>query len=228
MMVMSFTASLPLPSMGKTTSLSKLLCCPRLLRKYLHSLQDTAMLYSMNKEIYSTIDMVLLGILLKEPMNAYRLAQFAEQQSLSRLVRLSTPAIYKSCKRLFKHGFLDGELKRDGEAPEKKIYEVTLKGHDRFKELMAHFAGAIPPFYFDINSVVYSLEQLDFEQGLKLIDAYALEIKIMLSWLIPHSQEAKARSSFASRMIIKQYLMMVNVLVEWVENLREEFIKEHR
>ena len=170
--------------------------------------------------------MVVLGILLKEPMNAYLLAQFVEQRNITRLVKLSTPAIYKSCKRLFEQGNLSGKSEREGEAPEKMIYRVTSAGRLRFEQLMTHFASNITPFYFDINSVVFSLEQLDYEQGLELIDAYAAEINAVQAWLIPHSQEAKARATFGNRMIIKQYLMVVNVLVEWVEQLREEFIKE--
>lgn len=180
----------------------------------------------MKRESYSIIDMVVLGILLQEPMNAYRLAQFVEQKSVTRLVKLSTPAIYKSSKRLFEQGNLSGELKRDGEAPEKMMYNVTKSGEARFGELMSHFASTITPFYFDINSVVYSLDRLDFNQGLKLIDTYTSEILAMQDWLVPHSQEAQALATFGSRMIVKQYLMVVNVLVEWVKELREEFIKE--
>jgi DNA-binding PadR family transcriptional regulator len=180
----------------------------------------------MGTKSHSIVDMVVLGILLNEPMNAYRLAQFVEQRNITRLVKLSTPAIYKSCKRLFKQKNLKGKPKRDGEAPEKMIYKVTGKGQGRFKELMNHFAGTISPFYFDINSVVFSLERLDYEQGLKMIDAYAVEIKSMQSWIEPHSQEAPAKATFASRMIVKQYLMTVNVLVEWVNLLREEYVKE--
>ena len=181
----------------------------------------------MSRKTYSIIDMVVLGILLREPMNAYRLAQFVEQNKVTRLVKLSTPAIYKSCKRLFEQGSLSGKPRRDGEAPEKIMYEVTAAGCERFGELMKHFAGAITPFYFDINSVVYSLEQLGYEQGLELIDAYAAEINALQSWLIPHSQEAAAKTSFGNRMIVKQYLMVVKVLVKWVEQLREEFIREY-
>jgi DNA-binding PadR family transcriptional regulator len=180
----------------------------------------------MIRKTYSIVDMVVLGILLKESMNAYRLAQFVEQTNVTRLVKLSTPAIYKSCKRLFEQKNLSGSLKRDGEAPEKMMYKVTKAGRKRFEVLMTHFAGTLTPFYFDFNSVVYSLEQLNYEQGLELIDVYAAEINTMLLWLEPHSQEAQAKATFGGRMIVKQYLMVVNVLVEWVEQLREEFIKE--
>lgn len=174
----------------------------------------------------SIIDMVVLGILIKQPMNAYALAQFVEQYNVTRLVKLSTPAIYKSCKRLYEQNHLTGELKRDGEAPEKMLYQVNQTGRARFAELMSHFASNITPFYFDINSVVYSLEGLDFEQGLELIDIYTVQIKQVMEFLIPHSKETNATATFANRMIVKQYLMTVRVLIDWIEELREEYIKQ--
>jgi len=180
----------------------------------------------MKRKTYSIVDMVVLAILLDKPMNAYRLAHFVEQNNVTRLVKLSTPAIYKSCKRLHEQGNLSGQTRKDGEAPEKVMYEVTSAGRLRFETLMTHFAGSISPFYFDINSVVFSLERLDFEKGLELIDAFTAEIHAIQNWLIPHSQETKATASFGNRMIIKQYLMLVEVLVDWAKQLRKEFIKE--
>lgn len=176
----------------------------------------------------SIIDMVVLGILIKQPMNAYALAQYVEVNNVTRLVKLSTPAIYKSCKRLYEQGHLSGELKRDGEAPEKMLYKVSDEGRKRFGDLMSHFANHIAPFYFDINSVVYSLESLDFEQGLKLINAYAEQINTMQKWLIPHSKEDQANATFAARMIVKQYVMTVEVLVKWIDEFRQEYIELHK
>ncbi|MBL1418965.1 MAG: PadR family transcriptional regulator [Alphaproteobacteria bacterium] len=180
-----------------------------------------------SKKTHSIIDMVVLSILLKQPMNAYALAQYVEQNQVTRLVKISTPAIYKSCKRLYEQQHLDGKLRRDGEAPEKMVYTVTEAGNARFVELMQHFASSITPFYFEINSVVYGLEGLDYKPGLELIDTYMSQIKTMQSYLIPHSHETQAKATFASRMIVKQYLMTVEVLVKWIEELREEYIQKH-
>lgn len=182
--------------------------------------------YSMSNKNYSIVDMVVLGILQREPMNAYRLTRFIEKFNVTRLVKLSTPAIYKSCKRLFEKKFLSGKLRRDGEAPEKMIYTVTSDGREYFLQLMNHFAGTITPFYFDINSVVYSLEQLSFAKGLELIDTYTGEIDAIQSWLIPHAKEVNLSAPFGNRMIVLQYLMVVEVLAKWIIRLRKEFIIE--
>lgn len=183
---------------------------------------------SMKRKTYSVVDMVVLSILLKTPMNAYSLARYVEQNNVTHLVRLSTPAIYKSCKRLFEQGYLSGVKMREGEAPVKVMYSVTVEGNTRFYELMGHFAGTFEPFYFDFNSVVYGLERMGFEQGLKLIDSYEVKIKAADAWLAEHVTEAGVTEAFASRMIVKQYQMMVRVLGEWLVQLRQGFIKERQ
>lgn len=182
-----------------------------------------------NKKPYrSIIDMVVLGILTKQPMNAYALAQYVEKNQITRLVKLSTPAIYKSCRRLYEQRYLHGELKRNGEAPEKMLYKVTETGAKWFYQLMSHYAETLSPFYFEINSVIYALESLEFEQGLALINAYQTEIKTMQGWLIIHSKEDRATVNFASRMIVKQYLMTIETLVKWIEMVKEEFTSQYK
>lgn len=181
----------------------------------------------MKKKRYSIVDMVVLGIIQKEPMNPYRLTQFVEQHGVTRLVKLSTPAIYKSCKRLYEKEYLSGKLVRDGEAPEKMMYSISAEGSVYFQEMMTHFSGIITPFYFDFNSVLFSLEQLSYEEGLTLINTYSETLASIQEWLIPHADDSQKKVSFGNRMIVKQYVMVIEVLVLWVEDLRIEYIKEY-
>jgi len=58
----------------------------------------------------STIDLIILGILLENPMNAYGLTHFIDDKQVGRLLKISKPAVYKCCKRLFKAECLDGEI----------------------------------------------------------------------------------------------------------------------
>lgn len=174
----------------------------------------------------SIIDLVVLGMLLKESMNAYLVVQYTQKRNVTRMVKLSAPAIYKSCRRLFEQGYLKGEVWHEGEAPEKVTYAVTARGRKHFKELMTHFASKQLNYFFDINSVVYCLEQLDYEQGLVLIDSYIFEADAMRSWLVEHLEEVNTNASFGARMIVKQYLMVAETLLKWAAHLREEFSRE--
>ena len=119
----------------------------------------------------STIDLIILGILLKSPMNAYELTRFIDDGEVGRLLKISKPAIYKSCKRLFNAGYLNGEKVREGEMPEKMIYSLNQKGQDRFYDLMAHFSGNVAPFYFDFNCFLWNIDKLGEKKGLEIIIA---------------------------------------------------------
>ena len=46
----------------------------------------------------ATIDLIVLGILKKEPMGAYDIQKLVEYRNISKWVKISTPSIYKICK----------------------------------------------------------------------------------------------------------------------------------
>ena len=43
----------------------------------------------------ATIDLIVLGILKKEPMSAYDIQKLVEYRNISKWVKISTPSIYK-------------------------------------------------------------------------------------------------------------------------------------
>ena len=44
----------------------------------------------------ATIDLIVLGMLKKEPLSAYDLQKLLEYRNISKWVKISTPSIYKS------------------------------------------------------------------------------------------------------------------------------------
>ena len=46
----------------------------------------------------ATIDLIVLGILKKEPMGAYDIQKLVEYRNISKWVKISTPSIYKKGK----------------------------------------------------------------------------------------------------------------------------------
>lgn len=114
----------------------------------------------------STIDLIILGILIKRPMNAYEIVQYVENDQVDRMIKISVPAIYKSCKRLFQAGYLIGKTEKEGENPEKVIYSINAAGKKYFYELIRNFSSKVQPFYIDFNAVILNLDRLDREEGL--------------------------------------------------------------
>lgn len=171
----------------------------------------------------SVVDLVVLGLLMDEPMNAYRLSQLVSERQLGRLVKISTPAIYKSCRRLSEAGFLMGKVVRESEAPEKVVYTVNKNGKKHFQELMAHFSQNLSPFHFEFNSFIWNLYRLDHAEGLRMLKTLQSELQTMQKWLSAHEKEDVARATFGIRMVVKQYRMVVTALVQWIGETIEEF-----
>ena len=48
----------------------------------------------------ATIDLIVLGILKKEPMSAYDIQKLVEYRNISKWVKISTPSIYKKAMQL--------------------------------------------------------------------------------------------------------------------------------
>ena len=171
----------------------------------------------------SVIDLVVLGILMDEPMNAYRLAQFVDERHLGRLVKISRPAIYKSCRRLSGADCLAGKAVRETEAPEKVVYSVTQAGKQHFHELMLHFSQKINPFHFEFNSFIWNLYHLDQAEGLQMLETLRAALVEAQRWLVIHEKEDVQKADFCVRMVVKQYRMVVNTLVQWIEETIEEY-----
>lgn len=170
----------------------------------------------------SPVDLMILGFLVKTPMSAYDLARLIEESYANKLVKISTPAVYKSCKRLSAEGYLIGKTIKRSEQPEKTIYTLSRKGKERFTFLMSHFSSHVHPFFFDCNAFLYHIEKLDKNDGLKMLESLYDELSKMKSWIIQHEKENLAELSFASKAIVKQYRMVITTLVAWCgETLRE-------
>ena len=67
----------------------------------------------------ATIDLIVLGILKKEPMSAYDIQKLVEYRNISKWVKISTPSIYKKAIQLEEKGLIRGEIVKEGKMPEK-------------------------------------------------------------------------------------------------------------
>ena len=84
----------------------------------------------------ATIDLIVLGILKKDPMSAYDIQKLVEYRKISKWVKISTPSIYKKAIQLEEKGLIRGEIVKEGKMPEKAIYSLTEAGEAEFERLM--------------------------------------------------------------------------------------------
>ena len=175
----------------------------------------------------STIDLIILGILLDKKMNAYELANFIEDRGIDKFLKVSVPAIYKNCKRLYQSGYLNGQRVREGEMPEKLVYSINKKRKGHFHNLMKYYSSSIhhdpTPFFIDFNSFLWNIEKLEMSEAMEMLENLQFQLLRTEKWIIRHEKEAQSSEPFSSRMIIKQYRMMIATLVIWVGETIEEY-----
>ncbi|MBI3378547.1 MAG: PadR family transcriptional regulator [Nitrospirae bacterium] len=173
----------------------------------------------------STIDLIILGFLLDRPMNAYELASFITEKQIGRFLKISAPAIYKSCKRLYAAGFLDGEAVKKSGLPEKTVYRINKKGRERFLALMERFSSHFAPFLLDCNAFIWNIEKVEKKHGLKMLRNLRDELSALNQWIPQHEKEESDNLSFAAKAIIKQYRMTISALLRWSEEVIMDYNK---
>ncbi len=173
----------------------------------------------------STIDLTILGILLDKPMNAYEITNYVAEKQIGRLLKISTPAIYKSCKRLHKADYLDGRIVKEGEQPEKTVYSINKNGKAYFYELMENFSSTVKPYYFDFNAFLYNIEKAGKQHGLEMLQNLHNDLSRWKAWIVEHEKEQSKNMPFASKAIVKQYRMTVSTLLDWCKETIQDYKK---
>ena len=73
---------------------------------------------------------VLLGLLTIEPMSGYDLGQLI-RESIRHFWNESYGQIYPNLKQLAAGGFITGKIEKQKGKPDRQIYSITKKGHER-------------------------------------------------------------------------------------------------
>ena len=74
----------------------------------------------------ATIDLIVLGMLKKEPLSAYDLQKLVEYRNISKWVKISTPSIYKKVIQLEEKGYISSHIEREGKKYVKQ-YQICFR-----------------------------------------------------------------------------------------------------
>ncbi len=87
-------------------------------------------------------DLVLLGLIEEHECSGYDIITHIRKRELDRWAKISTSTIYNRLIRLEKNAFIVGRAERDGNRPERTMYNITDKGRDLLrKEVVRHLTG---------------------------------------------------------------------------------------
>ena len=108
----------------------------------------------------SSIDLVVLGIVLEKPQSAYDIQKDVEYHNLSKWTKISVPSIYRKVLQLKEKGYLESDIVKGDKFADKAIYSITEKGKEYFEKLMFTYASLDVPLLFDFNVVIANLNKV--------------------------------------------------------------------
>ena len=159
----------------------------------------------------ATIDLIVLGMLKKEPLSAYDIQKLVEYRNISRWVKISTPSIYKKVIQLEEKGYITSVTVKEGKMPEKAVYSLTEAGEKEFESLMLGISAQPVNIFLDFNAVIVNLHSLS-PDNVKALKRY-LENNISLKENAPEIPETGIA-------VLQQQFILAQAIETWIASLK--------
>ncbi|MCI8756069.1 MAG: PadR family transcriptional regulator [Oscillospiraceae bacterium] len=170
----------------------------------------------------SSIDLVILGMVLEKSQSAYDIQKDIEYHHFSRWTKISVPSVYRKVLQLEEKGYLQSNTIKGGKAADKTIYSITEKGCTYFDELMNTCVSQQIPLLFDFNVVIANLNKLEKNKALDLIDKLRDSIAASMQVNQVHADDY-ANIPLVGKTIFDQQRLLYQSLLEWLERFENQF-----
>lgn len=173
----------------------------------------------------SSIDLVILGIVLERPQSAYDIQKDVAYHNFSRWTKISTPSVYKKVLQLKEKGYLTSSVVKGERFAEKAVYSITEAGRAYFETLMDTLAEQHVPLTFDFNVVIANLNKLDGPHAQTLVGRLRKSIAASAE-----KNEGYARQyadiPLVGRTIFDQQRLLYQALLDWLDSFSAQFAEE--
>lgn len=174
----------------------------------------------------ATIDLIVLGMLKKEPMSAYDIQKLVEYRNISKWVKISTPSIYKKTIQLEKKGLIQGTTVKAGNMHEKTIYSLTDEGKQEFENLMMEISAKPIHIFLDFNAVVVNLDSLPLEKQKRCISLIEENIKELKGYLEQNLREKENAAEIpeTGMAVLRQQYVLAETIEKWIDSVKNGFL----
>ena len=171
----------------------------------------------------ATIDLIVLGMIKKEPLSAYDIQKLVEYRNISKWVKISTPSIYKKVIQLEGKGLITSHTEKEGKMPEKAVYSLTATGEKEFEKLMLEIACKPIHLFLDFNAVIVNLESMPKEKQWECMDNIESNLKVLKEYIEENivAKENIPDIPFTGMAVLRQQLALAQAIEEWVVSLKE-------
>ncbi len=172
----------------------------------------------------ATIDLIVLGMLKKQPLGAYDIQKLVEYRNISKWVKISTPSIYKKAIQLEEKGLIQGETVKEGKMPEKAVYSLTAAGEKEFERLMREISAKPINIFLDFNAVIVNLDSLPPEQRKACIADIESNAKTLKAYLEEnlHAKKDAPDIPKTGMAVLRQQLILAEAIENWITSLKQD------
>ena len=170
----------------------------------------------------ATIDLIVLGMLKKQPLSAYDIQKLVEYRNISKWVKISTPSIYKKVIQLEGKGLIKSRSEREGKMPEKAVYSLTRTGEAAFEELMLEISSRPVNIFLDLNAVIVNLESMPHEKQQECLNRMTRQIGILKTRLEENlvQKETSPDTPATGLAVLQQQYALAQAIEAWIVSLR--------
>ena len=173
----------------------------------------------------ATIDLIVLGMLKKQPLSAYDIQKLVEYRNISKWVKISTPSIYKKVIQLEEKGLLQSVLVRENNMPEKAVYSLTDSGEQEFERLMRELSAQPIRMFLDFNAVIVNLDSVPSEMQKTCVANIEKNVRELKMYLEENLREKGNMPDVPEigMAVLRQQLVLAEMIETWISSLKSEF-----
>ena len=172
----------------------------------------------------ATIDLIVLGMLKKQPLSAYDIQKLVEYRNISKWVKISTPSIYKKVIQLEEKGLLQSVLVRENNMPEKAVYSLTANGEQEFERLMEELSAQPIRMFLDFNAVIVNLDSVPLEMQESCVASIEKNVRDLKMYLEENLREKENAPEVPEigMAVLRQQFVLAETIETWIATLKSE------
>ena len=172
----------------------------------------------------ATIDLIVLGMLKKQPLSAYDIQKLVEYRNISKWVKISTPSIYKKVIQLEEKGLLQSVPMRENNMPEKAVYSLTANGEQEFERLMEELSAQPIRIFLDFNAVIVNLDSVPSEMQKSCVASIEKNVRDLKMYLEENLREKENAPEVPEigMAVLRQQFVLAETIETWIATLKSE------
>jgi len=172
----------------------------------------------------TTIKLVILGLLYREPMHGYEIKSTIEK-NMGDWTDIKFGSIYFALSKLVEESAIEVvEEVKEGNRPAKTIYRITKKGKDEYMRLLRKIWGDEQKVYYPFDIAVYFMKSLPKNEVGFYLSERIMELKNKLKYYKEQQTELDKTSKkrHYKQAIMDHTLLHMEAELYWLQKMLQQ------